>query len=189
MKNKFGGATIGVPLLTVVMLLSACSGGDGADSDATTIAQSEPDSTNASTTAPPASTTTTSEGEGLEVVSDCVEADAEVIAFDSVTEGEVTAGSVFYCMVVPEGLSGFTVTLTGLTANADLYMGYGSLETVKGGGFEGTEFWYSDEEGIVDDVIVVDPTAPILRGVARPGAYYIEVLGEPTPFTLQVAAS
>jgi hypothetical protein len=89
----------------------------------------------------------------------------------------------FYCLAIPDGLTGVTVTLSGLADDLDLYVGHPDLETVKSGGFD---FWFSDEDGTTDEVVTVPPR--VSTGFVVPGRYYIEVSGgfAGSPYTLLV---
>lgn len=90
----------------------------------------------------------------------------------------------FFCVYVPEGTSSITFELTGTTSDLNLYVGYPDLETVQEGGFT---FWYSEQEGAADEIIIVQPA---LKEFVEPGSYYIEVTAQDfrgsSPFTLSV---
>lgn len=90
----------------------------------------------------------------------------------------------FFCVFVPEGASSITFELTGMTSDLNLYIGYPDLETVQQGGFM---FWFSEEQGVADEVLVIQPA---FDEFVEPGSYYIEVSAEDfhgsSPFTLSV---
>jgi len=90
----------------------------------------------------------------------------------------------YFCVHVPEGVSSITFELSKTTSDLNLYVGHPDLETVQQGGLW---FWFSDERGAVDKVVVVEPA---LADYVNPGPYYIEVSAEDfrasSPFTLSV---
>jgi hypothetical protein len=89
-----------------------------------------------------------------------------------------------FCVRVSDGVSSITFELAGATSDLNLYVGYPDLETVQQGGFT---FWASDEQGIEDKTILVEPA---LTDYVNPGPYYIEVSAQDfrasSPFTLTV---
>lgn len=181
--DRFGWVVAAAALL----LLAAC--GDGAASETvaeqttttvqqtTTVAQqtAEPDTTEAST-------------ETTEAPPECEEPATEIPV--GVTNSEIVGrdelpGEVLYfCVEIPDGVSSIEFSLTGMTAGLDLFVGYPNLETVQEGGFT---FWFSDERGTDDKVLVVGPG---LADFVNAGSYYIEVSGqdyrESSPFVLTV---
>jgi hypothetical protein len=90
----------------------------------------------------------------------------------------------YFCVRVSDGVSSITFELAGATSDLNLYVGYPDLETVQQGGFT---FWASDEQGIEDKTILIEPA---LTDYVNPGPYYIEVSAQDfrasSPFTLTV---
>ncbi len=88
----------------------------------------------------------------------------------------------YFCVRVPDGASSITFDLTSTTSDLNLYVGHPDLETVQQGGIW---FWSTNERGVEDKVIVVEPA---LTDYVNPGPYYIEVSAEDfresSPFTL-----
>jgi heat shock protein HslJ len=91
----------------------------------------------------------------------------------------------YFCVEIPGDVSTLTVTLTGMTADLGVYVGYPDLQILT----DGLAGWFSDEFDTVDELVVIGP------GLS-PGAYYIEVssyiLSEDpvsSPFTLTVTTS
>jgi heat shock protein HslJ len=94
-----------------------------------------------------------------------------------------------FCVEIPGDVSTLTVTLTGITADLGVYVGYPDLETVQNGYAD----WFSDEIGTDDELVVIGPD---LADYLAPGSYYIEVSSyllsdDPvsSPFTLTVTTS
>ena len=94
-----------------------------------------------------------------------------------------------FCVEIPGDVSNLTVTLTGMTADLGVYVGYPDLETVT----DGYAKWFSDERGTDDKLVVIDPE---LADYLAPGSYYIEVSSyvlsdDPvsSPFTLTVTTN
>jgi hypothetical protein len=106
------------------------------------------------------------------------------VSSETVNDDQPPPEHEYFCVEVPEGASSITFELTGTTADLNLYIGYPDLKTVQEGGFT---FWYSDERGAVDKVVVVEPG---VTEFVEPGPYYIEVSAEDfqasSPFTLTV---
>lgn len=112
------------------------------------------------------------------------EAPANPIMIGAMTHGEITAAQSYpenaryYCFSIPEGVQSLTVTLSGMTADLDLYVGSGSITSVQGN--EAYE-WMSNVTGTADDTITVNQPAA--------GVYYVEVVsyeGVASRFTLVV---
>ncbi|OFW52479.1 MAG: hypothetical protein A2V75_04435 [Actinobacteria bacterium RBG_16_70_17] len=101
------------------------------------------------------------------------------------TSDPYPATATYYCVGVPPGTDRVTIDLTGLSADLDLYVGFGSIESVQGFQSEAGETydWLSNQFGTADEhVEITDPEA---------GVYYIEVVsyaGEASAFTLRAAA-
>ncbi|MCR6643777.1 MAG: PPC domain-containing protein [Terricaulis sp.] len=99
------------------------------------------------------------------------EAPANPIMIGAMTHGEITAAQSYpenaryYCFSIPQGVQSATVTLSGMTADLDLYVGSGSITSVQGN--EAYE-WMSNVSGTGDDTITINqPVA---------GVYYVEVV-------------
>jgi len=101
------------------------------------------------------------------------------------TSDPYPATATYYCVGVPPGTDRLTIDLTGLSADLDLYVGFGSIESVQG--FETAEGetydWLSNQFGTGDErVEIANPET---------GVYYMEVVsyaGEGSEFTLRAAA-
>lgn len=153
--------------LAAVLSLAACGGGE------TTSTTEEPTGSPATSadepapTSEPAEDTTTTAAVAVE---ECDDPEATEISLSAPEEGQVDAGeSLYFCVEVPGGVPSLTVTLTDMTDDLTVFVGYPDLETVKSGG---TTFWYSEEEGTTDEVLVIEPGLDDHLWV---GPYYIEV--------------
>ncbi|MEA1904036.1 MAG: hypothetical protein U9N56_10970 [Actinomycetota bacterium] len=153
--------------LAALLVLAACGGGD---STATTEEPAGLPATTADEPAPipePAGATTTTVAVEVE---ECDDPEATEFSLSEPEEGQVEAGGrMYFCVEVPGGVSSLTVTLTNMTDDLTVYVGYPDLQTVKTGG---TTFWYSEEEGTADEVLVIKPG---LADHLWVGPYYIEV--------------
>jgi hypothetical protein len=89
---------------------------------------------------------------------------SEIIGFDQ-PPGE----RIYFCVQVPDGITKIMFELTEMTSDLNMYVGHPDLETVQNGGIW---FWYTDERGIEDKVVVVEPA---LTDYVNVGPYYIEV--------------
>ena len=94
-----------------------------------------------------------------------------------------------FCVEIPENVSTLTVTLTGMTADLGVLVGYPDLETVQNGYAQ----WVNLEIGTDDKTVVIGPGA---ADYLAPGSYYIEVSSylisdDPvsSPFTLTATTS
>ncbi len=172
--------------MAVGMLLVVTACGNDADVSAVGEQTTVPVTATPATSAAP-STTSNSSSTTLEELSQC-EGPVEIVDLGATVQGEVVAGelpldSVYYCVEIPIGLDGFTVSLSGLTADLDLWVGHPDLAVVQEGRL-GTVF--SDNNGTDNEAvtITIDPDR-----LFKPGAYYIEVLAagrDPSPFSLTV---
>jgi hypothetical protein len=177
-------------LIIGALLLASCGGSE----DTPTVPVEEQ-------TAPPAATiapTPTEEPSGFfqetptaqESLGECGPPATETtlgtpVSGETVNDDQPPASREYFCVMIPDGLASLTFELSGMTADLNLYIGYPDLETVQEGGFD---FWFTQERGTENKVVVVD------RGSSRlvkPGAYYIEVSAEDfsasSPFTLSVS--
>jgi hypothetical protein len=117
-------------------------------------------------------------------------APAVTVAMGASANGEITAttepypaNARYYCVDVPAGASSLTLELSGLSADLDLYVGHGSIESVQGVNVEQGETyeWKSNAFGNVDERVVINQP--------QPGAYYAEIVsyeGHPSSFQLSV---
>jgi len=143
------------------------------------------------TTAPAATEPLDSAAPTLPAVGEC-EPPAAEIELGAPVSGEVAGHDqppperLYFCVLVPEGVSALTIEMTGMTAGLNLFAGYPDLETVQNGGFS---FWAADQPGAEDKTIVIEPA---LTDDMLAGPYYIEVSAEDfragSPFTLLVRA-
>ena len=150
-----------VSFVAALLLLASCGG----SASTTTIAQQ--------TAAPTTTAQTQQQTEASETspqdIPEC-EGSVDEIALGATVSSEILAGDrLYFCVEIPTGVDSFTVSLTGLTANLDLFVGYPDLETLQEGGFGlrlSTAPDTEDEEVTVD----IDPDL-----IWSPGSYYIEV--------------
>jgi len=173
----------------LALVLAACGGGGGAGSPVLT---SMPPTTAPDTPAPQtqqvATTDAPTEAAQPEDLPEC-DGSVDEMEFGSTvqgqTEGEdLSSRTRFYCVEVPTGVDSFTITLTDLTSNLDLFAAYGDFASLVDGGFA---LRYSDTSGTEDETITIDIDPDL---VWSPGAYYIEVSPsniDDSPFTLTVA--
>ena len=201
--------SMGTTLLVAVTLLLAGCGGDDAEpaDDDTTAADdgaADDDTDDAASVEDDDADDTA--GDGEEVADDepppappseesCDDRGA-ALAMDEVVTGTVPAGgeATYFCVEVPPGNTAVTFTLSGLTAEATLWVAHDTYEEVVNGGFN-----LKDAEGDAasDAVIVFEPSS--YRGEligfdtyadVTPGPYWIELYGdEEGPFSLVVTGS
>jgi hypothetical protein len=93
------------------------------------------------------------------------------------------ANATYYCFAAPAGAQSLTISLTGLAADLDLYVGHGSITTVQGVDLSrgDTYQWKSNDFGSGDEHVTINQP--------QPGIYYIEIAsyeGQASPFTLSV---
>lgn len=91
------------------------------------------------------------------------------------------ANARYYCFQVPQGASAVTVTLSGMSADLDLFIGANSISSVQGQQLQAgaTYDWMSNNTGTANDTVTL--TAPAA------GVYYAEIVsyqGEASNFTL-----
>jgi hypothetical protein len=99
------------------------------------------------------------------------------------TSAPYPANARYYCFSLPAGVQQATLRLSGLSADLDLYLGHGSINTVQGVDLNaGQNYqWKSNAFGTVDETIVLAAPAA--------GIYYVEIVsyqGEHSPFVLNV---
>ncbi len=98
--------------------------------------------------------------------------------------GDYPANCLYYCLPVPDGQTSLAIDLRDFDVDLDLYVGYGSIETVQGAELvEGETFYWKSNEGGTDDELV---------NISSPdgGLYYIEVCsydGTASPFELSTS--
>ena len=194
-----------LPALVGVLVLAACGGSDGPTPFGEPTTGADADELNSPTDSATGDSVSTDAGPsdfGVEIVENC-ESPATEIAVGASVEDEIVGGDqpplqrLFYCVVVPPGATEVSFELGGMTADLDLFVAYGALETVQSGG---VAFWSSSTRGLDDEGVVIEPG--VVRGelggfeqleAVTPGAYYIEVSGigfnESSPFKLTVTAS
>ena len=158
-----------------VLLLVASCGGDATTT--TTGQQADPSPTTQqtvqpTTTEPPSQQTETSETTP-EVLPEC-EDPVEEIAIGATVSSEVVDGDpVHFCVYIPAGVESFTVTVSGLTADLDLYVGYPDLAMVQDGGI-GLQF--SADRDTEDEVVTIEDIRHSSENwFWHAGSYYIEV--------------
>ncbi len=115
---------------------------------------------------------------------------AEKIDLGGTVSGEITGADQppgerrYFCVDIPQEVAEFTITLTGATADLNLYVGHPDLESVQDGGLW---FWSSVVGGAGDESVRVTPG---IGDYVRPGPYYIEVSAgdfeDSSPFILSV---
>lgn len=164
--GRYSGLTAVAATLLVV---AACGG-----STSTTAAAQQ-------TTTLPATTTTTATTQQQTSTSEIppedipkCEGPVDNVALGSTINAEVKADDpelsrMYFCVDVPTGIDSFTVSLTGLTADISLFVGYPDLETVKKGG---VGLRTSSTNDAADHGITIDIDPDLIWS---PGSYYIEV--------------
>lgn len=164
----------------LVLLLAACGGGDSTDvTEAPDVVVTSVAPAPAVTESPVDEAPTTLPAE------QCDDPEATEIALSDPQDGTISQGErMYFCVEVPAGVPSLTVSLTGTTSDLDVFVGYPDMETVGSGGFT---FWFSDEQGVGDEVLVIEPG---LDDSIWVGPYYIEVDGgdADTDFTLTAEA-
>ncbi len=157
--------------VATLLLLAACGG----SASTTTIAeQPAASSTTAQQTASPTTTAQTPQPKEAsedtpQDIPECSTSIDEISLGATVSSEVVDGDPLYFCVDIPTGVDSFTVSLTGLTANLALYVGYPDLETVQQGGVgykSSTANDAEDKEVTVD----IDPDR-----IWSPGSYYIEV--------------
>lgn len=155
---------------TAALLIVAACGGS-----ASTTAEAQ------QTTTPPATTTTTATTQQQTSTSEIPPEDipkcedpVDNVALGSTINAEVKGDDpelsrIYFCVDVPTGVDSFTVSLTGLTADLSLFVGYPDLETVKKGGIGLRSSSTSDA---ADHAVTIDIDPDLIWS---PGSYYIEV--------------
>ena len=160
------------PVTAAVLLLTSCAG----DTSTTTI-EAQPDSsattaqTVQSTSAQAQAPTETTEAVP-EDIPECVDS-VEEIALGATVSSEVAEGEdVYFCVYIPQGVDSFVVSISGLTEDLDLYVGYPDLEMVQEGGI-GLKF--STDRDTEDEVVTFGDVRFASDWYWGPGSYYIEV--------------
>lgn len=182
----------------LAIALAGCGGdGGGVTNPPTgaTGATGAPGETTADTTASPTTSvdvpdceTSGPEGEEIELIEAGTPVESQIEGRD-----QPPPDRRYFCVQIDDGASAVTVEVTA-TNDVDLFVAYGSFETLQGGG---TAFWASDEFGVGDEQVRIEPgLSPDELGQLQPdefvtpGAYYIEVspadFEQSTPFTLEV---
>lgn len=117
------------------------------------------------------------------------DAPAVPVAIGATANGSVPAAQSYpdnaryFCFSVPQGASTVTVTLSGMTADLDLFIGANSISSVQGQQLQQgqTYDWMSNNVGTADDTVTMNAPAA--------GVYYAEIVsyqGEASNFTLAV---
>jgi len=183
MRYRSSRPLLPVSFIAAVLLLASCGG----DASTTTIAQqsAEPSTTAQQTAAPTTTTQTQQPTEAPEATPqdfpECEGPIDEIGLGDTVSSEVVEGHPLYFCVEIPTGVDTFTVSLTGLTANLVLYVGYPDLKTVQEGGVGYKSSTANDAE---DKEITVDIEP---NRIWSPGSYYIEVSGSPSTFSLTVS--
>lgn len=135
---------------------------------------------------PPASDTTQ---QAASMALPTCEAPAAAVAMGGTMNGNITAAQSYpenaryYCFQVAQGAGSVTVTLSGLQADLDLFIGSNGIASVQGQALEQgqTYEWMSRNEGTADDSVTINSPAA--------GVYYVEIVsyqGEASNYTLAV---
>lgn len=101
----------------------------------------------------------------------------------SATRDPYPANARYHCFELPAGVSEARLLLSGLSADLDLYVGYGAIESVQGVDLNAGETyeWKSNAFGTGDEVVTLtDP---------RAGIYYVEIVsyeGQQSPYVFSV---
>lgn len=160
----------GLTAVTAALLVVAACGGS-----TSTTAAAQQTTTLPATTATTATTqqqTTTSEIPPEDIPA--CEGSVDNVAIGSTVNAEIKGDDpelsrMYFCVDVPTGVDSFTVSLTELTDDLGLFVGYPDLDTVTSGGVGLRTSSTSDaaDHGITIDI---DPDL-----IWSPGSYYIEV--------------
>ncbi len=88
------------------------------------------------------------------------------------------------CVMILGGVTELSVTVSGLSADLDLYVGSPDLEAFEE---KRGEVWSSETRGLDDEVVTIGPGE---GGLVEAGPYYIELIAfdyaDSTPFTLSM---
>ncbi len=181
-----------ITLLALAIVALAACGDSTTGSNPTTATSSGGGLGTVPTTAAPATTSTAGSSTTGAAATEPCDPSITKIEVDQPFEGMVTGSNQpsedlkqYFCVELPSGLAEATFTLTGMTANLDLYVGYPDLETVRHGGFS---LRWSTNEGTADETV----SAPHFgtEGIIQAGSWYIEVSAanfrDSSPFTLTV---
>jgi len=154
---------IGAGLVVLAVAAAACGDDDSADE----VAES----------ATPANAPTTT---GTETVVCQVPEPTPIAVGDSV-EGQIDGFDQCFVVDVPQGVTQLTITLTGLSDEINLVVGYNDPDTIL---FRTGDVWSSSEPGIADEQITIEGP--------QDGTYYIDVavgtVRNVSPFALTVSA-
>jgi len=89
----------------------------------------------------------------------------------------------YFCFEAPAGVSSITITLSGMSADLDLFVGSNGIQSVQGVDLQQgqTYEWMSNAQGTATDSVTINNP--------RAGVYYVEVvsfMGEASPYTLAI---
>jgi len=89
----------------------------------------------------------------------------------------------YFCFAAPAGLQSITITVSGMSADLDLFVGSNGIQSVQGVDIQQgqTYEWMSRAEGTATDSVTIDNP--------RAATYYVEIvsyMGEASPFTLAI---
>jgi len=181
-------------LALLVIGMTAVAACGGASTGSTTTTTTSGGLGTVPTTTAPAVTTTTAAAASTTEAATTEPCDPTItqITADEPYEGMVTGVDQptddrrgYFCVELPAGLAEATFTLTGMTANLDLYVGYPDMDTLQNGGLA---LRWSTNDGTADESV----SAPHFgsEGIIRAGSWYIEVSAadfrDSSPFTLTV---
>lgn len=140
--------------VVLVLLLAGACGGDDSEESATAPADDAP-TEEAATDEVDDSDDSSDEGSNLP----CANVELVEVGLGSTTTGEVDPSTIWAChwLQVPDGLDSLTFSLTGLSADLDLTVGYGYFETIMHGNYG--ELWISSESGMGDEEVVIENPA------------------------------
>lgn len=191
-------------LVAVVLLLGGCGSGeddqpDEVPTDDAAGAEEDPTGVDA-----PGEDAATDAGDGVAAADTPPPAPPSEESCDdrgaALAMGEVVTGTIppngeptYFCVEVPPGSTSVTFTLSGLEAEATLWVAHDTYEEVVNGGFN-----LKDGEGDAgtDAVVVFEPS--LYRGEligfdtyadVTPGPYWIEVYGDEGPYSLAVVGA
>ena len=164
-------AALACTLLIATMLLGACGSGEPESEAMVEEAATEPSVAEEQATV------------GAEIAANaiCQNPPPEEIALGSSVDGSLDDPVWYTCywVEVPDGLDSVTFTLSGLTGDLALYVGYGFVYTLQ---THTGEFYSSRADGTADEQIVVE--------TPKPGPYFFMVQPQgpkvPSPYTLGV---
>jgi hypothetical protein len=162
-------------------LAAACGERAGPAVDETATASTAPATAEAPATS--SALTATAAPSGCDRPATPVATGEEIRGEIQATTAPYPANARYYCFTLPANVSEATVSLSGLTADLDLYVGRGSIDTVQGVDITAGETyqWKSNDFGAGNETVVISRP--------EPGTYYAEIVsyeGRQSPYVFSV---